>query len=534
MKLAIWAYQAPAHVGVSKAAASFSKIHCVLRAPKGDGYGTIMLAMFERLGVMPPLSVCAMSEATLAGASANIPAVLREVDRRFAPEMIVITRSATAAVLQEPLDGEVSMLAPGDVKAEIFMASTHPVRDTEVSGFARTTRELVERFAQDTARSERPSVNIIGPSLLGFHDRSNVESLRRTLAAVGIEINAVVPLGSSPDDLRTIGRAWVNVPLAHELAKPTLDFLQRRFGTPYVQALPYGEAGTTRFLRELCGLCEIPAERIAVAAQEAKLLWYARTVDAHALSSKRVAVFGTPTTAAGIARVLHEELDMQVEFVGTYVLEWADWLRERVADITPNVLITDDYRVVAAEIDRTRPDIMFGSQMERHSASAVGVPCAVVSPPAHILNFPLGYAPFVGYEGANHIGDLVNATQVLGLEHHLIETFGPRGQGRFAEAAPEPEFEPADALVAAGGGSASGGAFAANGVSTAGGATAANGASDANGAPRWDAAAEKLLGRIPFFVRKKARANVEKYAREREIAVIDESVLLRAREHVGG
>jgi light-independent protochlorophyllide reductase subunit B len=57
---------------------------------------------------------------------------------------------------------------------------------------------------------------------------------------------------------------------------------------------------------------------------------------------------------------------------------------------------------------------------------------------------------------------------------------------------------------------------------------------DATAGVRWDAAAERLLGRVPFFVRKKARANVEKYARERDIAVIDEAVMLRAREHVGG
>jgi len=198
---------------------------------------------------------------------------------------------------------------------------------------------------------------------------------------------------------------------------------------------------------------------------------------------------------------MREELDMHVEFVGTYALEWETWLRERVADVCDNVLATSDYRVVAREIDRVRPDIVFGSQMERHSASAVGVPCAVVSPPAHILNFPLGYAPFVGYEGANHIGDLVNTTQILGLEHHLIETFGPRGQGRYAEAAPEPDRDEPSAVAEG---------------------------------PAWDPAAERLLGRIPFFVRKKARNNVERYARERSIATIDEAVLLRAREHVGG
>ncbi len=509
MKLAIWSYQAPAHIGVSKAAASFSGIHCVLRAPKGDGYGTIMLAMFERLGVVPPLSISALSEATLAGAPADLPSLLRDVDRRHQPELIVVTRSGTASVLQEPLDGEIAMMAPGSVKAEIFLASAHPVRDDETSAFALTCRELVEHFAQDVARSDRPSVNIVGPSLLGFHDRSNVESLRRALDTLGIEVNAVLPLGASPDDLRRVGRAWVNIGIARELAQPTLEALERRFGTPWVRELPYGEAGTTRFLRELCALCEIPAARIKAASKDANLLWYARTVDAHALSSKRVAVFGTPTTAAGIARTLREELDMRVEFVGTYVKAWGPWLRERVAGITDDVLVTDDYREVERAIERTRPDIMFGSQMERHSASAVGVPCAVVSPPAHILNFPLGYAPFIGYDGANHIGDLVNTTQVLGLEHHLIETFGPRGQGRFAEAAPEP-------------------------VESASNGSAAAAVAIDEGAPQWHPAAERLMQRVPFFVRKKARTNIEKYARERNIALIDEAVVVRAREHVGG
>jgi light-independent protochlorophyllide reductase subunit B len=513
MKLAIWSYQAPAHVGVCRAAASMSKVHAVLRAPKGDGYATIMLAMFERLGVTPPMSVCGLNEATLAGASANIPLLLREVDRRERPELIVVTRSATASVLQEPLDGEIAMMEPGSVNAEIFQATTHPVRDNETSAFAKTVRELIAHFAKDVPRSERPSVNIIGPSLIGFHDRSNIESLRKMLATLGIEVNAVVPLGASPSDLATLGRAWVNIPTAIELAAPAIEYQRERFGTPSTEELPYGEAGTTRFLRELCALVEIPADRIAAAAKDAHLLWYARTVDAHALSGKRVAVFGTPTAAAGIARALRDELDLRVDFVGTYVLEYGDWLRERVAGITDRVLVTDDYREVAREIDATRPDIMFGSQMERHSASGFGVPCAVISPPAHILNFPLGYAPFMGYDGANHLGDLVNSTQVLGLEHHLIETFGPRGQGRFAEAAPEPEQAKAapqqQTVVAASGG-------------------------DGGGTLVWDATAERLMSRVPFFVRKKARSNIEKFARDNAITTIDEGVVLRAREHIGG
>ncbi len=518
MRLAVWAYQAPAHVGVSRAASSFAGVHTIVRAPKGDGYSTIMLAMFERLGVPPPLTFAAMSEATLAGEAADIGRAIRDVDARFAPGAIVVTRSATAAVLQEPLDGEIAMIPRGAVRADIVQAETHPVRDTEFSAFAKTVRQMIDAYAQDGhRRTAEPSVNIVGPSLLGFHDRSNVESLRRLFADLGVRVNAVVPLGASLDDLRTLGRAWLNVPTAHELALPAMELLRERFETPYVSEVPYGEAGTTRVVNEIARLLEIPRARVTHAARDAMLGWYARTVDAHALSGKRVGVFGAPSAAAGIARVLREELDMQVDFCGTYVTEHGAWLRERVADLGCEVLVTDDYRAVAEQIDRARPDIVFGSQMERHSASRFGVPCAVISPPAHILNFPLGYEPFVGYDGANHLGDLVNRTQVLGLEHHLIETFGPRNQGRFAEAAPEGVEQPAPtaALVA----------------------SAAAGASDAPAgmsAPRWDASAERLVGRIPFFVRKKARTNIEAYARERGVTLIDEATVLAAREHVGG
>lgn len=504
MKLAVWSYQAPAHVGVTKAASSFAEIRTLLRAPKGDGYGTIMFAMFERLGVPPPLSVSALSEATLAGAPADIGRAIADVDRRFGPKMIVVTRSATASVLQEPLDGEIAMIPPGTVAAEIFQPSTHPLRDTETSAFATTVCEIVDHYAQDGhPRTREPSVNIIGPSLLGFHDHSNVASLRRLLTDLGVTVNAVIPLGASPDDLRTVGRAWLNVTTAPELARPTLQRLHERFATPFLESVPYGELGTTRFAAELAQVLELPRERVRFAARDAKLSWYARTVDAHALSGKRVGVFGMPSAAAGIARLLRDELDMRIDFVGTFVLSEGDRLRAQVADLCDEVLVTDDFHEVAAAIDRTRPDIVFGSQMERHSASRVGVPCAVISPPAHILNFPLGYAPLLGYDGANHLGDIVNQTQVLGLEHHLIETFGPRGQGRFAEAAPEGAPEP-----------------------VAG--------EPAGGTLHWNDAAERLVGRIPFFVRKKARTNVERYARERGIVVIDEAAVLAAREHVGG
>ena len=49
----------------------------------------------------------------------------------------------------------------------------------------------------------------------------------------------------------------------------------------------------------------------------------------------------------------------------------------------------------------------------------------------------------------------------------------------------------------------------------------------------WTAAAEARLGNIPAFVRPMARAGIEKFARERGSAEVDEKILDAAREFFG-
>ena len=55
----------------------------------------------------------------------------------------------------------------------------------------------------------------------------------------------------------------------------------------------------------------------------------------------------------------------------------------------------------------------------------------------------------------------------------------------------------------------------------------------ANPANLWDAAAEKELGKIPFFVRGKARRNTEKFAVEHGIRQITIETLYDAKAHYG-
>ena len=59
-------------------------------------------------------------------------------------------------------------------------------------------------------------------------------------------------------------------------------------------------------------------------------------------------------------------------------------------------LITDDYLEVEAAIEAAAPELILGTQMERHIAKRLGIGCAVISAPVHVQDFPARYAPADG------------------------------------------------------------------------------------------------------------------------------------------
>ena len=96
-----------------------------LNAAADAALGTREMRILTPLGVTPPLTISAVTEASLAGSPADIGRAIADVDRRHRPQAIVITRSATASVLQEPLDGEISMIPAGTIDADRSSSIVH-------------------------------------------------------------------------------------------------------------------------------------------------------------------------------------------------------------------------------------------------------------------------------------------------------------------------------------------------------------------------------------------------------------------------
>jgi light-independent protochlorophyllide reductase subunit B len=164
----------------------------------------------------------------------------------------------------------------------------------------------------------------------------------------------------------------------------------------------------------------------------------------------------------------------------------------------------NDYLEIEAAIAASQPELVLGTQMERHIAKRLGVPCAVISAPVHVQDFPARRAPQMGFEGANVLFDTWVQPLMMGLEEHLLQMFKEDFEFH-ADAAP----------------------------SHLGAATAAsvqNPSQPATGLG-WAPEAEKELGKIPFFVRGKARRNTEKYAQVQGLTTITVDTLYDAKAH---
>jgi len=148
----------------------------------------------------------------------------------------------------------------------------------------------------------------------------------------------------------------------------------------------------------------------------------------------------------------------------------------------------------------------------------------VIAPPTHIENHLLGFYPFLGFAGADVIADRVYTTTKLGLEKHLIDLFGDAGL-EYAD-----ESSGTETHAANNGNGKEDMAVAVGGTSTQQSTTT----TPTPDHLEWSPEAQAMLKKVPFFVRRKAQRNTEKFAQEHGYTNITPDVLRAAKEEIGG
>ncbi|MBB3898124.1 ferredoxin:protochlorophyllide reductase (ATP-dependent) subunit B [Roseococcus suduntuyensis] len=511
MQLTLWTYEGPPHVGAMRVATGMEGLHYVLHAPQGDTYADLLFTMIERRSKRPPVTYTTFQARDLGGDTAELfKRALLDAAERFKPQAFIVGASCTAELIQDDPGG---LAATAGLDVPVVPVELPSYSKKENWGAAETFYQLVRRFA--VKAEQRPATcNVLGPTALGFRHRDDVKEVCGLLARLGITVNVVAPMGSTPADLTRLGEASFNVVLYPETAGTAASWMQRNLGQPFTKTVPIGVGATREFIAEVAALAGVDATAL-LAAEESRLPWYSRSVDSTYLTGKRVFIFGDATHAVAAARVAREELGFEVVGLGTYSREQAREVREAAKALGLEALITDDYLAVEQAIADAHPELVLGTQMERHTAKRLGVACAVISAPVHVQDFPARHSPQMGFEGANVIFDTWVHPLMMGLEEHLIGMFredfefndqAPSHLGHKAAPAPPPVREAPPMVEAV--------AVLEAPVET-----------------RWAPDAEAELKKIPFFVRGKARRNTEAFARMTGVATITVETLYDAKAH---
>lgn len=532
MQLTVWTYEGPPHIGAMRVATAMRGLHYVLHAPQGDTYADLLFTMIERRPERPPVTYTTFQARDLGRDTAEIfKDAVASAYERFRPQAMIVGASCTAELIQDDPGGLAKALA---LDIPVIPLELPAYQKKENWGASETFYRLVRALAgtpteRPAREGRRPACNVLGPTALGFRHRDDLIEIRRLLDALGIDVNVIAPLGAAPADLGRLGEADFNVVLYPEIARSAAQYLEKTFRQPFVDIVPIGVGATTRFVEAVAGLAGIDPTPV-LAGAPSRLPWYARSVDSTYLTGKRVFVFGDASHALAIARVAAHEIGFKLVGLGTYTREFAREVRAEAALHGIEATISDDYLDVEAAIRQAAPELVLGTQMERHIAKRLGIPCAVISAPVHVQDFPARHSPQMGFEGANVLFDTLVHPLMMGLEEHLL--------GMFRE---DPEFHDGAAPSHLGAKPSGGAASVERAPAAAPLAPApvpipepihVQGAAAIRPAP-WAPDAEKELKKIPFFVRGKARANTERFARERQLPLITLETLYDAKAHFG-
>ena len=506
MKLSVWTYEGPPHVGAIRVATSMEKVHLVLHAPQGDTYADLLFTMIERRNHRPPVTYTTFQARDLGSDTASLfKKACIEAYERFKPELLLVGASCTAELIQDDPGGLAETLG---LPVPVVPLELPSYQRKENFGADETFFQIVKTLSRPLEKTSEITCNLIGPTALGFRHRDDVLEMTKLLNSMGIKVNVCAPYGAAPKDIELISQAHFNVLMYPETGEMACRYLERTYSQPFTKTVPIGIGAISDFVKEVSEIVEINSSDADTYSQ---LPWYSASVDSTYLTSKRVFIFGDGTHAMTAARIARDEIGFEVVGLGCFNRELARPMRKFAATFGLDALISDDYLEVEKHIQAVAPELILGTQMERHIGKRLGIPCAVISAPVHVQDFPARYSPQMGPEGANVIFDTWVHPLVMGLEEHLLTMFredfefhDEAGPSHHAAHSPGQKNEPEVAEAA-----------------------------DSISENRliWLKDAEKELKKIPFFVRGKARKNTEKYAENNGFSEISIETLYEAKAH---
>lgn len=122
-----------------------------------------------------------------------------------------------------------------------------------LAGVSKAFISWAQRFIVPVQDTVAYGINIIGATPLDFARQEVVDDIINSLQAQGLNVLSTWAMGTTPEAMAHSGRAQCNLVISSD-GRETAEYLKKRFGTPFLMGLPFGEKATsllTHFIKEL-------------------------------------------------------------------------------------------------------------------------------------------------------------------------------------------------------------------------------------------------------------------------------------------
>ncbi|HKL45044.1 MAG TPA: nitrogenase component 1, partial [Roseovarius sp.] len=252
MKLTLWTYEGPPHVGAMRVATAMTGLHYVLHAPQGDTYADLLFTMIERRNHRPPVTYTTFQARDLGSDTANLfKTACQNAYERFKPQAMIVGASCTAELIQDDPGGMAEMMG---LPVPVIALELPSYQRKENFGADETFFQITRALAKPVEKTAHVSCNLIGPTALGFRHRDDITELTGMLADMGIAVNVCAPYGASPSDIARLGAAHFNVLMYPETGEAACRWMERELDLPFTKTVPIGVGATRDFMAEVASL----------------------------------------------------------------------------------------------------------------------------------------------------------------------------------------------------------------------------------------------------------------------------------------
>lgn len=180
------------------------------------------------------------------------------------PALLAIVSSCAAGLIGD----DVEAIARGiGISCPIVVVDSSGLTGTFADGWAKAAESIVRAPFFASEKTKAGGVRLLGMTSSYYNGENDTRELCRLLNLAGYEVQGVLGGGMNVAAISHMGGAALNIVIHEELGMESAHLLAERCGTPYIAPpLPYGRAGTRRWLKEIGRV--LPAPRAADAEAE--------------------------------------------------------------------------------------------------------------------------------------------------------------------------------------------------------------------------------------------------------------------------